>query len=90
MDNTINLDAAVCDVERLAERKSDNSNSISQTPTNSRPQRFAGISKLSHRVSQTSFKSNAREIESENIQMNSISVYTISDKNVFVSNINSS
>ena len=90
MDNTINLIPSACDNERLAERRSDNSNSINQTPTHAKPQRFAGISKLSHRVSQTSFKSNAKETESENIQMNSISFYTISDKNVFASNINSS
>jgi hypothetical protein len=89
MENTINLTPSAHDIEGLAERRSNNSISLTHTPTHPKPPRFTGISKSSHRVSQTSFKSNARETESENIQMNTISVYTISDKNVFASKVDS-
>ena len=78
IDNTVNPPPSSRNIEGLAEEISDNRSSIDQTTTHPKPQRFSGISKLSQRVSQTSIKSNPRETEHENIEMNSISVYTIS------------
>ena len=80
IDNAINPLPSSRNIEVLAEQISDNCSSIDQTASHPKPQRFSVISKFSQRVSQTSIKSNPGEREHENIEMNSISVYTISDK----------
>ena len=84
LGNTINMNPSARDIERCSVSRQENSTSINQNANHprSRP--------LSHSVSETSFRHNAIVKENENIQMNSISVYTISDKTIFASNANSS